>query len=566
MKTILPSTHRNAVTDPMQRAGVGKTTARNCCVLGVSAITNRVLEPMGARRVQRLTARMIATAQTSAHASVRADAIHRQSWANCLRERFFYMRLVLRRYRHLAALAVVLLFALVSIMLGVLDVSSALVVVGLFQLSQFAISKRCGVCFNAGLTPEQVKEFEVILKELSQYKGLFPDLLEQRPQLKKMLRQVPELQDQVDRLRRAGLSRGSSELRPGQLVTDDCAECLTAIAIVGAEKHGALNLLDASRRERLVSRSRSILGIEQRAALTSSDIPLPTEFSGQVVQLVNMYGTARRYGTVFPLGTGTTKLPRLKTDPTFGLIAASATVTEKSPQTEWVTFTAEKFGGLVRFPTELSEDSIVPLGNFIADYAARNIAMVEDTQFWISTGAGSGVNGSVKGLTESTITNSKVTQMASTKTKYSDSTLANFRDLRAVPDAAALRKGAYYLHPSFEKHLAGFNTAGDKPYNPQAQIQGTGAQPFITGPTLDGFPIRWIDILPAFSTSANPSKVFALFGDTSFQYLGVLGGIRFDTSTDAAFTTDEILIRALERLTIGLMAIGAVGGLQTAAS
>jgi HK97 family phage major capsid protein len=62
------------------------------------------------------------------------------------------------------------------------------------------------------------------------------------------------------------------------------------------------------------------------------------------------------------------------------------------------------------------------------------------------------------------------------------------------------------------------------------------------------------------------SKVFMLFGDATYQYLGVRGQIRFDTSIDAAFTTDEILIRAIERFTIGLMATGAVAGLQTAAS
>jgi len=33
-----------------------------------------------------------------------------------------------------------------------------------------------------------------------------------------------------------------------------------------------------------------------------------------------------------------------------------------------------------------------------------------------------------------------------------------------------------------------------------------------------------------------------------------------------AFTTDEVLLRAIERFTIGLMATGAVGGLQTAAA
>ena len=46
----------------------------------------------------------------------------------------------------------------------------------------------------------------------------------------------------------------------------------------------------------------------------------------------------------------------------------------------------------------------------------------------------------------------------------------------------------------------------------------------------------------------------------------VLVNAPMDTSKEAGFTTDEILIRALERFTIGLMATGAVSGLETAAS
>jgi len=75
-----------------------------------------------------------------------------------------------------------------------------------------------------------------------------------------------------------------------------------------------------------------------------------------------------------------------------------------------------------------------------------------------------------------------------------------------------------------------------------------------------------VDIMPAYATGANASKVFMLFGDLRYQYLGVMGQIRIDTSVEAAFATDEILIRGLERFTIGLMALGAVAGLQTAAS
>jgi HK97 family phage major capsid protein len=300
---------------------------------------------------------------------------------------------------------------------------------------------------------------------------------------------------------------------------------------------------------------KDILGVN-RTAITTSDMPLPTQFSGDVVELVSQYGMARRYGTVFPLGTGTVKLPKLSTDTTFTVISASGTVTEKSPQFAFVTFTPEKFGGLIRLPTEIEEDSIVPIGQFLARYAARNIARSEDYNYFMSTGTVGTVNGDVEGLAFSTITNSKVVQMTSTKTHYSDATLANFRAIRATVDEGAIGMGAYYMHTSFEQHLAGLNTAGDKPYIANG----------VNGASLDGFPIRWIPVMPAYSTAANASKVFALFGDLSFQYLGVRGGIRFDSSKEAGFTTDEVLVRCLERFTIGLMADGAVSGLETAAS
>ena len=371
--------------------------------------------------------------------------------------------------------------------------------------------------------------------------------------LKGQADEVAKLQKHLDDVRKSQLSqKASAPARPGN-VSEACARHL-----------GALVLLAGLRQEKLDGRNadaasgmfKDITGMEVKTALTSSDIPLPVGYGAEVVELVSLYGTARKYGTVFPLGNGVVKLPKLTTDPTFVLIAGSGTVTEKSPQTAWVTFTAEKFGGLVRLPSEIDEDSIFAMGQFLARYAARNIARAEDQNFWVGSGAASGVNGTVEGLTYSTITNSKVTQMASTKTKYSDATLANLRAIRAVVDAAAIGMGAYYMHPSFEQHLSGLNTAGDKPY----QANGLG------GATLDGFPIRWIDIMPAYSTSANVSKVFALFGDPSYQYLGVRGGIRFDTSKEAGFATDEILVRALERFTIGLMANGAVSGLETAAS
>jgi HK97 family phage major capsid protein len=397
-------------------------------------------------------------------------------------------------------------------------------------------------------TEEQIQEFQGILGEV---KGGWAEL-KKLPEILGGLKQENDgLRKDLNEVRRLMVARstcGSTTRLPG-LVSDDCARHLTGIALSARLRSGK----QVENADYVHGLAKDILGVEIKAALSSTDIPLPIEYSGQVVELVSQFGAARRYGTVYPLGAGTVKLPQLKTDPAFGLIAQSAAVAEKSPQTAWVTFNAEKYGGLIRVPSELDADSIVAIGQFIARYAARQMARIEDVVFFTNDGS---TFGAVEGLTKSTITNAKVTQMAATKTHYNDATLANFRTIRAVVDAAAIAMGSYYMHPSFEQHLAGLNTAGDKPY------QANAAQ----GATLDGFPIRWVDVLPAYSTAANVSKVFILFGDVSFQYLGVRGGVRFDTSVDAAFVTDEILIRALERFTIGMMAVGAVSGLQTAAS
>lgn len=370
--------------------------------------------------------------------------------------------------------------------------------------------------------------------------------------------QVKEQQDTIlglrktlDDFRRGQVAAKAGALRRRGCVSEDVAAHIGAITILGAAR---ANKLPTDRREPLLGRACEILGIEQRAALTSSDIPLPTLYEGQVAELVSEYGTARQYGTVFPLGSGTVKLPKLGTDTAFGLIAGSATVTEKSPTVTFVTFTASKWGGLVRIPSELDADSIVPIGQFIARYAARQLAKIEDTVFW--SGDGTATYDSLSGLAFSTITNGKVSQLSGGKTAYSDSVLADWRAVRAVVDEAALRDGVYYCHTSFESLLAGFNTTTKQPY----QAMGT------AGPTLDGFPVRWIPTMPALSTSANAAKVFALFGDASWQYLGVRGGPVIDTSREVFFATDELAIRALERFTIGLMATGAVAGLETAAA
>ncbi|MEI2725635.1 MAG: phage major capsid protein [Verrucomicrobiota bacterium] len=427
---------------------------------------------------------------------------------------------------------------------------AALAVVGI-QLVACTVSERQSALYMAGFTPEQVRAMDDVMAELGKY----------HKEIAGVIKSVPELKSGIDELKRLNLARGGTSSAPGKL-SDDCAEWFGAVGIVGLAKR---HKLEGPNADSLLARSCRILQMETRTALSSSDIPLPTGYGGEVVALVGMYGTARKYGTVFPLGAATVKLPRLKTDPTFGLLSQSTLIAEKSPQTEWVTFTPEKFGGVVRMPNELDVDSIVALGRFIAEYAARQIAYCEDWNFWRSTGAASGVNGTAEGLTKSVATDGKTT-VSSGLGSPAEFTVTHLRTLRGVCDSGALRRGCYYMHPSFEALLATFNASGNRPFNPAAQITGSGANPMEITPTLDGYPVRWIDVMPVFSTSDVLSTVHVLFGDASYNYLGVRGQLRFDTSLDAGFLTDEILVRALERFTIGKMASGSMAGLITAAA
>lgn len=346
--------------------------------------------------------------------------------------------------------------------------------------------------------------------------------------------------------------------RPGA-VSEDCARWLGALAIRAAFKQELVG--GGAKEEALAGIFKDIMGIEVKTALSTSDIPMPTGYSGDVAELVYEYGQARKWGTVFPLPNGIFKIPKLGTDTTFTLNAISASITEKSPTISNVTFTAEKFGGLIRLPTEIEDDSVVAIGQFIGRYAARQMARAEDHNFWAGSGAATGVNGTAEGLTKSVVTDTMFyyngNSSTSGKTKGSEAVLADFRGLRAIPNGAVLGRAAYYMHPTYESLLVGFNTSST-------------VTPYVAmgpnGPTLDGFPIRWVPELPALSTSAAVSAITVLFGDASFNYLGIRGGMRFDISREAGFATDEVLIRALERFTIGKMATDCVAGLRNAAS
>ena len=502
------------------------------------------------------------------------------------------MKKHLKPYRHTLGLLAIILLATALCALRLIPASGAFGLVMLWQLFQIAVSKRrTSAVYITALSEEQIKEFDDIckdikllipgMKDIGGAEGGFAAIKRLPELLKDEQKRVDTLESELKKLKKhvatAQHATGVKWIGNVPFVTDDCAKALSSVlalqcSLLDGDKMSALNK-DKSKHAKLLELSRSYLGIELKAggALSSADIPLPTIYMPQVIELVFAYGQARQYATVFPLGAGSVKLPRLQAgEDSFGFTGIgvggmSQQIGQKEVVAALVTFTANKAGGLVRIPTELEEDTFIALGQFLARYIARQFAKLEDNTLFNADG--SAAYADIVGVGPYCVANpAYLHKLAAGNTVVTDATLNDFRLLRTLVNPAVLAnmaangqtQAAYYLHPTLEALLVTFNTLGA----PLVYKPASNGQPA----TLDGFPIRWIGVSQPYSLNAAPNAFLAFFGDLSFWYLGERGTARVEVSREVYFATDELCLRALERIDVEAMATDAMAGMQLPAA
>ncbi len=371
---------------------------------------------------------------------------------------------------------------------------------------------------------------------------------------------LAEVQKTLVDLRKSGLDSymGPRVREPGK-VTDSCAKWLAGQFILHCEKSGKLESLSSipEQRSALSAIARQVLGLEAKAAVTTGDIPLPVQYSSEIKELISEFGVVRRKMAPYPIGMGTAKPPRFGTRPAFGSIAMSAAFAEKNPMIDFASLDAHKIGGLVRLPREIDEQSIVPIGQYLARYGATEFARAEDTWGFLADGTATYEN--VAGIVKTARTNAKTVVLAAGKTKPSDSTLADFRLLRTKVNKAALSgtRSAYYLDTTWEAFLPSFRTDAE-PLVYQRLPDGSAI--------LDGYPIVWTDVLTPYGTAAAADQPLAVFGALDFWWFGQHGSPRIDTSEHVFFANDQLAVRFIEEIDFDYAAVDATAALITAAA
>src|SRR5580765_4791431 len=141
------------------------------------------------------------------------------------------------------------------------------------------------------------------------------------------------LQTEFTKLQRMYLNRQSSIHNPQSsisrgLVSDECAAYLGGTFILQCAKSGKLELLSqsAATRDALLNTARHTLGMEVRTALTTTDIPLPVGYSGELRALIANFGVVRQHMFPYPIGMGVAKPPRMGNRPQFASIALSGVI------------------------------------------------------------------------------------------------------------------------------------------------------------------------------------------------------------------------------------------------
>ena len=343
--------------------------------------------------------------------------------------------------------------------------------------------------------------------------------------------------------------------RRGQ-VSEGCARHMASMFIAHCERSDKLDALCSvpAQRDALVTFARDNLGLSTRAALTTAEISLPTQYGGEIRELISDFGVVRRCMSPYPIGMGTARPARMGTRPAFGSIAMSAAFPEKSPTVTFASLESHKIGGIVRLPREIDEQSIVAMGQFLARYGAIEFARAEDTWGFLADGSNS--YETVQGVIAVAKDNDCTHVLAAGKTKPSDATLDDFRMLRIAVNKAALngRLSAYYLDSTWETRLPAFRTAAE-PNVYQRLPDGSAI--------LDGYPVVWTDVLTPYGTEAAAGQPLAVFGALSFWWMGEHGTPRIDTSEHVWFANDQLAVRFIEEIDFDYAAPDAVAALMT---
>ena len=290
-------------------------------------------------------------------------------------------------------------------------------------------------------------------------------------------------------------------------------------------------------------------GIESRAqgstGSTTGAAFVPDVLSSTVIRLVDQYSAFAQNATNVVMPSDVLLFPRRTAGATAYWINENTAITASDPTSNQVTLTAKKVTGAVTIASELLQDSIVSIADWIAAELALTLSnAVEDAAWSGNPSNAPAVAGLVTTYTGGLLAASAATYAASLVTAAGDTpdevTKANLLAMMArVPQHS--RAGAkWFCSPFF--------FAACMQNLDLAQGGSVGLSQGM-GPTFLGSEVVLTDRLPAGADSTG--AIMALYGNmANSSYYGIRQAIEIASSDQVNFLSDQTVIRAVARVAI----------------
>jgi HK97 family phage major capsid protein len=290
-------------------------------------------------------------------------------------------------------------------------------------------------------------------------------------------------------------------------------------------------------------------GVEARAqgstGATTGSAFVPDVLSSTVIRLVDQYSAFAQNATNVVMPSDVLLFPRRTAGATAYWINENTAITASDPTSNQVTLTAKKVAGAVTISSELLQDSIVSIADWIAAELALTLSNAVEEAAWSGNPSNApAVAGLVSGYTGGLLAASAATYAASLVTAAGDTpdevTKANLLAMMAkVPQHS--RQGAkWFCSPFF---FASCMQALDLNQGGSVGLsQGM-------GPTFLGSEVVLTDRLPSGADSTG--NIMALYGNmANSSYYGIRQAIEIASSDQVNFLSDQTVIRAVARVAI----------------
>lgn len=264
------------------------------------------------------------------------------------------------------------------------------------------------------------------------------------------------------------------------------------------------------------------------------------QFESAIVNLKEEFGVFGRYVRTVPMTSDQWIGPRRLSGLTAYAVTEAQEITQSDATMNQVSLTAKKFGTLTRISSELNEDAIIAIADFLAQEIAYAHAVKEDNAGFLGNGAAS--DNGITGLANVLLAGSVSTAAASQNTAAS-LTIAVFQDaVSKLPQFPGIR-------PVWFVHSAVY-------WNVMARLQlaagGNAVSDLGSGPVMQfmGYPVVFSQTLPS---TIGASTKFSYFGDLSMAATkGNRRGVTIAADSSRYFEFDQTAIRSTLRYDINI--------------